>query len=284
MSGDRADESWMDEANVGRSARRLRIAAWVIAIVVFELTADPSLVVVVGCSKFGWEHVLTAFWLRRTDPDRARGRACLWLYSAWGVWRVSLVATMLMFAIVFAMEALRNALGLPPRKPGDGPPTQFMVAFLTAFFGFALSTILTVVGVRSAASKRVRVWVGPEAIKAREARLWPPIGDGYGTNRVHALAVTAIPFAVVLFVLPGSLLAFWVAYFFVSRLLPMDLAIVSGGVALVVAVIYGLGWVLVRVGGGKSNMAAASPAEGWPPDQDVRFPSSSQSMFGSAFR
>ena len=69
-----------------RSGRWLHLSAWVVALVVFEVTADPSLVVVVGCSKFGWAQLRAARWLRRNDPNTRRGKACRWFYVSWGLW------------------------------------------------------------------------------------------------------------------------------------------------------------------------------------------------------
>ena len=67
----------------------LLIVAWL----VFELTAQPALAVAAVCVKFGWEDFRTARWLRRSDPDRLRGRACFWLYVASGLWKTAITGT-----------------------------------------------------------------------------------------------------------------------------------------------------------------------------------------------
>ena len=73
-------------ANVADSQRReSRLVpglVWFILIstgwVLFELTANPALSAVVACLKFGWNDSLTARWMRRTDPNRARGGTYFW--------------------------------------------------------------------------------------------------------------------------------------------------------------------------------------------------------------
>ena len=55
---------------------------------IFEATSQPALAVVVVCVKFGWNDLLTAYWLRVRDPEPGRGRACFWLYLTGAFWKM----------------------------------------------------------------------------------------------------------------------------------------------------------------------------------------------------
>ncbi len=159
----------------GVSSRNEKLAWFgviALAVVAFEATADPALSTALGCLKFGWNEVRLARWLKRTDPDRKRGRICSRFYLAWGLWRVSLVATAMMFVIAFAYAAIEG-------KPANGgmragPPPGFVTAFFLALAGFVLSSMVSSLAVISALRHRVRVWLGPEASWARAEKIWPP--------------------------------------------------------------------------------------------------------------
>jgi hypothetical protein len=181
----------------GDRPQRRRHPSWLIpgllALVIFELTSDPALTVVVGCLKFGWDALATARWLRRTDPDRMRGRICARFYAAWALWRVSLVAVAMMFLLVIVVSVIEGQ-----RKPNGGPvgpPAGFMGACLTAMFGFLLSAWISNLAVVTAWRRGIRVWLGPEANRARRIGIWPPTmatGDRFGENRAHAIVLSAL--------------------------------------------------------------------------------------------
>src|SRR5579864_658654 len=83
---------------------------FVIGWLVYELTTKPTLGAVAVCLKYGWEDFRAAIWLRRVDPRRLRGRACFWLYLAWGLTKTAAVACLM--SIAFA--------AVSPK----GPPAQ----------------------------------------------------------------------------------------------------------------------------------------------------------------
>ena len=78
--------------------------AWPLVLVVgfllFELTADPALGILLGCLKFGWDELRFSRRLRRQDPDPVRGRVCARFYEAFALWKVSLVALGVMFLAI----------------------------------------------------------------------------------------------------------------------------------------------------------------------------------------
>ena len=89
----------------------------IIGLVVFEATGNPMLGVALACLRFGERDVMTAVWLRRRDPNRARGRACGWFHLAWGFAKVgmmSFLATGLTAALILIVDAVFKfqAIGL----------------------------------------------------------------------------------------------------------------------------------------------------------------------------
>ena len=168
-------DAWGDEAEIRapRVATRNERLAWltviVLAVVAFEWTADPALSASLGCVKFGWDEFRLARWLMKTDPDRERGRVCSKFYLAWGLWRISLVASGLMMIIAFVHGSIE---GKP--APGAAPPPGLMGCVMTMLVGFLLSSVVSSLAVASALRHRVRVWVGPEVHWARKDGVWPP--------------------------------------------------------------------------------------------------------------
>ena len=161
--------------------------------IIFELTSDPALTVVVGCVKFGWDELATARWLRRNDPDRRRGRIVGRFYTAWSLWKISMVAAAMMFLIVAIFGVLSKKAGI---GPGLGqPPPGFSTAISVAILGFVASALTSIVAVLSAWRNGTRVWLGHEARAARREGVWPPswmtLSRSRG-NRVPMIILSAL--------------------------------------------------------------------------------------------
>ena len=139
----------------------------IVALLAFEVTANPAVGVAVACLKFGWEDWLSALWLRRADPDPQRGRACFWMYGASGLWKSSIVAFLAMFAMPLLAVFVAN-----PRARALGP--YLVGAALMALGGFGTFLIAGWIAIGVALRNRVKVWVGPEAHWARRRNHWPP--------------------------------------------------------------------------------------------------------------
>jgi hypothetical protein len=169
------DWGTQEEATALQESRRNNRLAWfaviTLAFVVFELTANAMLSMALGCLKFGWDQYRMSRWLKRTDPNRTRGRICSWFYLAWGFWRSSLVATAVMFAIPFGVMLIE---GKQPNAPKRDLPSESLMALLLAFLGFSASGAISTVAVVSALRRKVKVWVGPEVRWAIEDGVWPP--------------------------------------------------------------------------------------------------------------
>ena len=71
----------------------------------FELTHSPALASVLICCRFGWEDVRAAGWLWRCDPIPWRRGACVALYLAWGVWKMAVIASVIILILLIAYAA-----------------------------------------------------------------------------------------------------------------------------------------------------------------------------------
>jgi hypothetical protein len=145
----------------------LLLAGWVL----YEATAQPGLAAAITCAKFGWPDFRAAWWLRRVDPDRARGQACFWYYLAFGLWKIAVLASGMMVALLF----LGSIINGRPRAFG-GPVISPVLSgiFVAAGVGFGLSFLATYVALWSALRHGVKVWLGTAPYHARTERFWPP--------------------------------------------------------------------------------------------------------------
>src|SRR5215475_3477379 len=101
----------MSEASAERAAEppprgwRLSVSWYALLLLgwlLYEATSQPELAAAVTCAKFGWSDWRAAWWLRRVDPDWRRGRTCFWFYLAYGLWKVAVMASVVMFVLLLA--------------------------------------------------------------------------------------------------------------------------------------------------------------------------------------
>jgi hypothetical protein len=177
----------------------LLLAGWLL----YECTAQPGLAAAVACAKFGWTDVQAACWLRRVDPDRRRGTTCFWCYLTFGLWKVAVMATVVMILLGF-LGTLFDA-GPPP--PGNNPSPVLGGALVAAGVGFGLSFLTTYVALWSALRNGIRIWLGVAPHRARAGRFWPPSHGqvnfapyvAFTTLVLTVWAVVALVVAVLLF-------------------------------------------------------------------------------------
>jgi hypothetical protein len=163
-------------------------ALFAVAWIIYEVTHEPSFAALAMCLKFGWEDFRTAWWLRRTDPDRGRARACAWLYLAAGLWQTAIIGV----AMVFLTVALTEVVQVQQGGVRD-ILSLIQGATVAIVFGFILSTVATVIALICAARAKVRPWLNGAVHFARRRGEWPPL---YGRrNRVMLLVGTAIAVA-----------------------------------------------------------------------------------------
>jgi hypothetical protein len=243
------------------------LAVGLLAFLVFEWTADPALAVAACCLKFGGDGLATARWLRRTDPDRRRGRVVARFHTASAFWNVAGIATAM--GIVAAqvarqLEALRRGPAL------NGPPRQVLGAFVVALVAFALAGLLSLFAVGSAWWGRVRVWHGPQARRARRLGLWPPSlagsrpADFNGAILIVLVALLAVAIPAWFATTIAAIVAVVACVGPKAPLLPA----VSVGVVLPIVAffLFARGVVAARAAV-LGRIAASSPLECWPLDE-----------------
>jgi hypothetical protein len=152
-------------ASPARSETLGWLALLALAFLLFELTADSSLAVVVGCLKFGSNDLRIARRLRRSDPDPRRGRVCSWFYAAHAILRVGFVA----FAILLVLGAF-NVVGGPPGQI----ERQIISALLVILACMAAAAIVSWIAVAKALRSGVRVWMDATTAAALQSSIWPP--------------------------------------------------------------------------------------------------------------
>ena len=156
----------------------------------YELTTQPALGVVGVCFKFGWEDFRTAWWLRRRDPERQRGRACFWLYVANGLWKAAVVA----FVMGFALGTLADRIG-----GGRHLVDVVLSVVLTTVFGFALSGLAALRAIWLARRWGLRLWLHSAVHRACWRDAWPPDRIQAGaSNRLGCLLFTGVLLALFL--------------------------------------------------------------------------------------
>jgi hypothetical protein len=136
-----------------------------LATLLYELTANPTLGVAVGCVKFGADDSRIACWLRRTDPDRGRGRACSWFFVTRAIIRVGFVAwavIMMLFFVGWATD-IRGQI-----------EHQLIGALLVIISCFMAAGLASWLAIASSLRRGVRVWMDATARAAREVGAWPP--------------------------------------------------------------------------------------------------------------
>jgi hypothetical protein len=206
----------LEQEAAERGRRRLFIWSALLALgwVIYELTAQPNLGVVIVCAKFGWNDARTAWWLRRRDPNGARGWACFWFYLASGLWKMAITAVIATFAVGFLAGILEQGLanGRQGRPNPQPMPPWLLGACLTALFGFLLSSLATLLALWMAWRHRVRFWLSSSVHGYRRRDAWPPYQiDWIPANQGGRLLLTAViviatPIIVTLSILLGAAL------------------------------------------------------------------------------
>jgi hypothetical protein len=259
-----SEPDWEEYERRDRRSRRWRNPfTWTTLIalgwVAYELTAQPGLGAFIVCAKFGWNDFRTAFWLRRIDPNRARGRTCFWLYLASGLWKVAVTGSALMFVLGFCMAQQRGPrAGQPPQPFTVALEAALAGAGLSALIGFVLSTLATSRALWGAYWNGLRLWLSSGLHRARRAKVWPSIYPDCGSqNRIVILVYSTL--------ILGWLVCFPLAFFLLDKMVGVVNGMGAGGASLVCMVLLiggACGALLVR-DGVLARMAAVSPGDCW---------------------
>lgn len=167
-----------------------------VALVAYELTANPALAVVTVSLKMGWGRFATAAWLWRRDPVRPRGRAAFWFYLGAGFW-VAAVTGFVLFLLIPNVDRGRAA------GAGNNVAVEaFLGAAIAWGAGTNLAAVCFLIAARLAAKGGYRLWLHADVVRACDRDEWPPLrGDA---NRAAFPVCVSVVF---LFVTVGNVAA-----------------------------------------------------------------------------
>jgi hypothetical protein len=135
-------------------------------LVVYELTAEPVLGVVLVCSKVGWTDLRLAYRLWRVDPNRPRAVTMSSLYVAYGLTKIGIMAAVIFYGAGFicgvngVLQAPQPG-GLAAANFGQGILGSITSSLVTCVAVFALAAVATGWGFWHANRFSIRVWLGP---------------------------------------------------------------------------------------------------------------------------
>lgn len=204
-----------------------------IGFLVFEITDDTGLGVAVACTKFSFGDIRVAFWLRRSDPDRLRGRTCFWFFLAAGLLR-TLVG-------MFLVSMVLVLLNLVVRQVPGPMAAAFNVMFRSTSIAIIAVALSGWTAILYALRDGVKVWIDSTFCEALRNQCGPP--SAFSCNRAACIAGAAFwsPVLIAFFSLPA----------------PFDLALAA--LAIVVYPLF-IAIVLRRI-------CARMPFECWPMDE-----------------
>ena len=187
--------SWT-ELIFGRS-NTLWFLLMAIGFLAFELTAQPALVAVAVCSKFGIPDLLNGLWLRRTDPLRARGKICFWFCLSQGLWKTTMVAfvAMLMFIAIAQLLLVQNGQ----------PPAGFVGTAMTFVMSFITASLTTWMGFVLARTAGHLIWIDENLKASRKTKTFPP--QPGTNNRVRWLLAGSMILPIVIFLMTTLIVA-----------------------------------------------------------------------------
>jgi hypothetical protein len=165
---------------------------------VYEITAQPALGVVVACTRVGWNDLITARWLLRIDANRGRGWTCFWLYVASAFWRIGLAGIVFMVAVACLADVKRGQLDLS---------TEIDSILATALGSIALTTLTVCLVIGFASRNRVKLWLNSRSMRqARKSNMWPSFAQVKGRN--HAEYVVFVGLALLVYLVgPAAIVA-----------------------------------------------------------------------------
>ena len=186
-----APDSFADEQIVTADQRHDRLV-WLLllglAILLFELTAEPTLSATIAFGKFGWNDWKTARWLRRRDENRFRGRVCFWFYLSSAMWKIAV-------APLVALVVLALLVAFLPMNPRPPMRQAITTSLLVTGCALGLLAITSSIAVAKALWQRRRVWVHFDLHRSRRLDVWPPqvSADSYQfENRARVVLVTSM--------------------------------------------------------------------------------------------
>jgi hypothetical protein len=123
----------------------------VIAGVLYFLTNELVVAVVLPCLHGGWHTMETGIWLLASDPYRCRARVCFAFYFATACWKAAAVAlfTVLLFGLAEAMTGVKQNID------------EFAATMLVVAGGVVFNTFVGIGATTTALFHKIPVWVHP---------------------------------------------------------------------------------------------------------------------------
>jgi hypothetical protein len=173
-------------------------------IIVYELTADPVLGVILVCSKFGWQDFLIAYRLWRVDPNRGRMRTMSSMHLASGFTRIGVAAAVIFYGAssICVVNGIFAPVGpVPPWQGaqfGQGLAGRVASALLTGVVVFLLAAVATGYSFWHAQRSAIKVWLGPPFVPRAPRN--PALGPYPATNFAPLmLRINLVPFWLLMF-------------------------------------------------------------------------------------
>ncbi len=222
--------------------------AWLL----FAVSADPALSVMVASLALGGNYFLSALWLWRRDPDTRRGRVCAWFYLAAGFWRIAALT----FVLIAAAAIISLVLNIQHGKKDD---LVTGIAMLIVLLCFLMAGVTTSVAVILAVRGKFRVWLDPQMRMARRARQWPPRTPG--PNKLGGVITSTVSLLAIIELVVGYGCMGWL----LQQKGPQNLAVgVFVCVLAVLPIVVAAGTVLGGREWAKRRLKARSARECWP--------------------
>lgn len=230
------------------------------AFLAFELVVDLSVSLVILCSMFGWNDLLTAWWVWRRDPNRPRGGLAAALYATSALLKIGAGA----FGVFILIATIVSKAASRDRSP-IGPPQGAAPAYEMATVGVAVGSLMAAWGLANltcgvALWERRKLWLGPEAGLARGQGVWPPWAADWSrlnrpgpTNRIRLILWLAV--------IPWSSVMVGVASWLATSIFGDGKGtLIAVAFASLGSIVLIMGVVLPRLG---PRVVAASPFEAW---------------------
>lgn len=259
-----------------------RLPWWLIgtiAVIAAEVTAHPSVGIVLACLKFGWNDFQTALWLWSRDPNAQRGFTCACFFLSSGLWRVCLRSFLFIGAFVMFI-GLTSMLGIQPLALlAEGAQRRSEIEFFTNasvwLSSCAVATTLTLASTPLAIRCRTKIWVSSSISDSRRRNEWPPRITRNGLPETNRLPSWIMATAIATFI-PPLLFGVW-SLLSSNPGTPSDHA-GAGAVVKTMATgflpFFGIIFVVPFAKAVSRRLAASCVAECWP-DDEPSFESSS---------
>jgi len=240
-----------DEDEIAEQGRRptrpflLSVSLSSAAVAFYFATGNATAVAVIPYLLAAWPVVDSAVWLRRHDPDSARGDTCFWLYLAYAGTAAAIKAAASLLLLVLIILA-----------SGQEPPLEPFAHLLTMMVGgWIFSCVIGWIGIALSLVRQVPVFIVPD-LKRRcggeiaNLVLLQPGRRGFNRAVLIVTSSLSIPFLSVGFLL-----------LVLQPQMPGREWMVTAGFSLLLAGAVGA---VLAAGLASSRVAAADPAEAWP--------------------